>query len=170
MRSPARFPLKEGIFSRQAHADLPEQAIYEREVGRDGFFGAATHIHHKHPPTGWSEWEGELRPRALDLNQLGELAAPRSPFSAPVILHNTHCQYRIWHCNTPMTELVRNADGDDLLFIHHGSGDLFCDYGHLLVNEGDYIVIPRSTMWRIEPHDNMQILMIEATDDSYQLP
>ena len=37
MRNPARFPLKEGLHSRQAHADLPEQAIYEREVGREGF-------------------------------------------------------------------------------------------------------------------------------------
>ncbi|MCP4862985.1 MAG: homogentisate 1,2-dioxygenase, partial [Alteromonas sp.] len=49
MRNPARFPLKEGLHSRQAHADLPEQAIYEREVGREGFFGPASHIHHKHP-------------------------------------------------------------------------------------------------------------------------
>ena len=39
MRNPARFPLKEGLHSRQAHADLPEQAVYEREVGREGFFG-----------------------------------------------------------------------------------------------------------------------------------
>ena len=61
MRNPARFPLKEGLHSRQAHADLPEQAVYEREVGREGFFGPASHIHHKHPPTGWVEWEGELR-------------------------------------------------------------------------------------------------------------
>ena len=86
MRNPARFPLKEGLHSRQAHADLPEQAIYEREVGREGFFGPASHIHHKHPPTGWVEWEGELRPRAMVLNQLNELAIARSPFSAPVIL------------------------------------------------------------------------------------
>ena len=170
MRNPARFPLKEGLHSRQAHADLPEQAIYEREVGREGFFGPASHIHHKHPPTGWAEWEGELRPRAMDLNQLKDLATSRSPFSAPVILHNAHCQYRFWHCNEPMTELARNADGDDLLFVHCGKGELFCDYGHMAVNEGDYIVIPRSTMWRLNPETPMQLLMIEATDDSYQLP
>ncbi|MDG6096447.1 homogentisate 1,2-dioxygenase [Alteromonas sp. ZYF713] len=170
MRNPARFPLKEGLHSRQAHADLPEQAVYEREVGREGFFGPASHIHHKHPPTGWVEWEGELRPRSMDLNQLNELAMARSPFSAPVILHNAHCQYRFWHCNEPMTELARNADGDDLLFVHRGQGELFCDYGHMSVCEGDYIVIPRATMWRLTPETPMQLLMIEATDDSYQLP
>lgn len=170
MRNPARFPIKQGLHSRQAHADLPEQALYEREVGRDGFFGPASHIHHKHAPTGWTEWEGELRPRAFDLMQLKQLAEGNSPFSAPVILHNTHCQYRFWHCDEPMQKLARNADGDDLLFVHKGEGDFYCDYGHFVVTEGDYVVIPRSTMWRLAPRVPMQLLMIEATDDSYQLP
>lgn len=170
MRNPARFPIKQGLHSRQAHADLPEQALYEREVGRDGFFGPASHIHHKHAPTGWTEWEGELRPRAFDLMQLNQLAEGNSPFSAPVILHNAHCQYRFWHCDEPMQKLARNADGDDLLFVHKGEGDFYCDYGHFEVTEGDYVVIPRSTMWRLTPRVPMQLLMIEATDDSYQLP
>lgn len=170
MRNPARFPIKQGLHSRQAHADLPEQALYEREVGRDGFFGPASHIHHKHAPTGWTEWEGELRPRAFDLMQLNQLAEGNSPFSAPVILHNAHCQYRFWHCDEPMQKLARNADGDDLLFVHKGEGDFYCDYGHFEVTEGDYVVIPRSTMWRLAPRAPMQLLMIEATDDSYQLP
>ncbi len=53
MRNWINFPHREGTHSRQAHADLPEQAIYERELGRSGFFGPATHMHHKHaPPTG----------------------------------------------------------------------------------------------------------------------
>ena len=170
MRNPARFPIKQGLHSRQAHADLPEQALYEREVGRDGFFGPASHIHHKHAPTGWTEWEGELRPRAFDLMQLNQLAEGNLPFSAPVILHNAHCQYRFWHCDEPMQKLARNADGDDLLFVHKGEGDFYCDYGHFEVTEGDYVVIPRSTMWRLAPRVPMQLLMIEATDDSYQLP
>ncbi|MFC0440225.1 hypothetical protein [Aeromonas media] len=54
MRNWISFPHREGTHSRQAHADLPEQAIYERELGRSGFFGPATHMHHKHAPTDWS--------------------------------------------------------------------------------------------------------------------
>jgi homogentisate 1,2-dioxygenase len=69
-----------------------------------------------------------------------------------------------------MKKLARNADGDDLLFIHEGNGELFCDYGHLRVVKGDYVVIPRSTLWRLEPESPMQIVMIEATNDSFQLP
>ena len=71
MRKWASFPLKEGEVSRQAHADFPEQAIYEREVGRSGFFGPATHFHHTHAPTGWSDWQGPLRPRLFNFNNIG---------------------------------------------------------------------------------------------------
>lgn len=173
MRKWINFPRQEGVSSRQAHADFPEEGIYEREIGRSGFFGPASHLHHKHAPTGWVDWQGPLRPRAFDLNLLeekGSEVATGSPWSAPIILHNAHCLYRLWQCNSNMSKLARNADGDELLFIHEGSGELFCDYGHLSVEKGDYVVLPRSTMWRLEPASPMQILMIEATNDSYQLP
>jgi len=78
------FPRVEGETSRQAHADLPA-GTYEREIGRDGFFGPATHLYHKHPPTGWTAFEGPLRPRAFDakaaferLGLTGALSSQRS--------------------------------------------------------------------------------------------
>lgn len=169
MRKWVSFPLKEGDVSRQAHADFPEQAIYEREVGRSGFFGPASHLHHTHAPTGWSDWQGPLRPRLFNFNHIGEDQA-NSPWSVPDLLHNAHCKMRTWRLNAPMDYLVRNADGDELLFIHEGSAELYCDYGHLTLRDGDYVVIPRSTMWRLVPHEPLFVLMIEATNDSYQLP
>ncbi|RUO81194.1 homogentisate 1,2-dioxygenase [Idiomarina tyrosinivorans] len=169
MRKWISFPKQVGSASRQAHADFPEQAIYEREAGRSGFFGPATHFHHQHAPTGWSEWEGELRPRAFDFNQLMAIDLA-SPWAVPLLLHNAHCKFRLWHCKENMSALVRNADGDDLLFVHEGSGHLYCDYGHIALTKGDYFVIPRSTMWRLEPNGTMELLMIEATNGSYRLP
>lgn len=162
------FPQRKGVYSRQAHADLPEQGVYEREVSRDGFFGPATHFHHKHPPTGWSRWEGVLKPCAYNLLALNH--AQDSPWDAPCILSNAHCQIRFWRCENNMPNLVRNADGDDLLFIHKGQGELFCDYGHLNVKEGDYLLIPRSCLWRLEPDKPITLLLIEATNDCYGLP
>ena len=38
---------------------------------------------------------------------------------------------RIWEMPASMDQLARNADGDELLFIHAGDGHLFCDYGHM---------------------------------------
>ncbi len=168
MRKWISFPHKEGVISKQAHADFPEEGIYEREAGRSGFFGPAAHFHHKRPPTSWDSWEGPLRPRAFNLNEL-EINT-HSPFASPIVLHNSACKYRYWRCEQKMDLLVRNADGDDLLFLHEGSGDLYCDYGRLTLRDGDYVVIPRGTMWRLEPKEPMTFLVIEATNDSYQLP
>ena len=139
-------PKIEGNASRQAHADFPT-GTYERELGKEGFFGPSTHMHHKHPPTSWTHWEGPLRPRAFDLTKLAK--QENSPWNAATVLHNAHVKLRYWSIGQSMDCLVRNADGDDLLFIHQGSGDIFCDYGHLAVSEGDYIMIPRGTMWRL---------------------
>lgn len=170
MRKWISFPHREGISSRQAHADLPEGAIYERELGRAGFFGPASHLHHRHPPTDWIGWEGPLRPHLLNLNALGEEVSSPSPWVVPDLLFNAHCRYRIWRLHEPMPCLVRNADGDELLFIHEGAGELFCDYGLLSFSQGDYLLIPRGTMWRIEPSAPLFVLLIEATNDSFQLP
>ncbi|EJY0882249.1 TPA: homogentisate 1,2-dioxygenase [Vibrio cholerae] len=163
------FPHREGTCSRQAHADFPEQAIYEREAGRSGFFGPAAHFHHQHAPTGWSEWEGELRPRAFNFNHVQRSHA-LSPWQVPLLLHNHEVKVRVWKLEQAMPALARNADGDELLFIHQGKADLYCDYGHMVVSDGDYVLIPRSTNWRLEPIEPLFILMIENTDAAYALP
>ena len=80
------------------------------------------------------------------------------------------CGCGIWRLDRPMDHLARNADGDELLFVHEGAGELFCDYGHLEYRDGDYIVLPRGTMWRIAPTAPATALLIEATDDSFRLP
>jgi homogentisate 1,2-dioxygenase len=166
------FPRIEGIASRQAHADLPS-GTYERELGKEGFYGPASHMYHRHPPTGWTSWEGPLRPRAFDLTKLAhkddanDLA---SPWNAKELLFNAFVRLRYWRLPGIMTDLARNADGDELMFVHAGAGDFFCDYGHLQVAAGDYLVVPRGTMWRIECNKPMDILLIEATGSSYKLP
>src|SRR5580658_573574 len=89
------FPRVEGEASRQAHADLPA-GTYEREIGRDGFFGPATHIYHKHPPTGWTSFEGPLRPRAFDA--AAAATSPNEMFEAVPLLSNAACKIDIWSC------------------------------------------------------------------------
>jgi homogentisate 1,2-dioxygenase len=157
----------EGVYSRQAHADLPE-GTYEREISKEGFFGPAAFLYHRRPPTGWVSFEGPLRPRAFDLNGLNE-AAP-SPWAAPVVLHNRSVEVRFWKPGGAMTALARNGDGDQLLFVHQGEGDLFCDYGRIAYEAGDYLYLPRGTMWRLRPASETAVLMIEATNTHYTLP
>lgn len=167
MKNWIQFPRVEGLASRQAHCDLPD-GTYERELGKEGFFGPASHMYHTHPPTGWSDWEGPLKPRAFDLVKLEGLT--NDPWAAPMLLSNPHMSMRLWRSDGKMSKLVRNGDGDELLFVHDGAGDLYCDYGHMSFSEGDYIMLPRGTMWRIESKAPVAMLLIEATNDSYRLP
>lgn len=162
-----RFPRIEGNASRQAHADIPD-GCYEREMGKEGFFGPATHLYHSHPPTEWIEFEGPLRPRAFDTNKL--TAADVIAWDVEPLFFNNHCRIRLWRCHEDMLYLARNSDGDELLFVHAGGGSLFCDFGHLTFTEGDYILLPRGTMWRLQISQPTTLLMIESTNGSYQLP
>ena len=166
MRKWITFPLTQGDHSRQAHCDLPA-GTYEREAGREGFFGPATQFHHAHPPTAWSDWEGPLRPRAFNLNKLDEDCA--SPWDAVALLGNAQVELRWWHCARSMDFLARNADGDELLFVHRGSGHLFCDYGHLQFRDGDYLLLPRGTAWRVELDEPLDALLIQASNGAYQM-
>jgi homogentisate 1,2-dioxygenase len=161
------FPVVEGQASRQAHCDLPE-GTFERELGKEGFFGPATHMYHTHPPTGWVNWQGPLRPHAYDLTKLGQDGA--SPWDAGLVLHNASVKLRQWRFTGAMDHLVRNGDGDELLFIHRGCGALYCDYGHLEFAQGDYIVLPRSTMWRIECREQTTMLLIECSNGTFKAP
>lgn len=157
----------QGKHSRQAHADLPEGA-YEREMSKEGFFGPAAFLYHPRPPTGWTSFEGPLRPRAFDLARLN--AADPSPWAAGVILQNAATEMRFWKLTTPMPALARNADGDQLLFVHQGDGDLFTDFGRIAYAAGDYLYLPRGTMWRLAPSEPTAILMIQATNTHFRLP
>ncbi|NEX92039.1 homogentisate 1,2-dioxygenase [Caulobacter sp. 17J65-9] len=157
----------EGVHSRQAHADLPE-GTYEREISKEGFFGPAAFLYHRRPPTGWVSFEGPLRPRAFDLNGLNE--PQTSPWSAPIVLHNKSVEVRFWKLAQPMANLARNGDGDQILFVHDGEGDLYTDYGRIAYVKGDYLYLPRGTMWRLTPSQPTAILMIEATNTHYTLP
>lgn len=161
------FPKSAGEYSKQAHCDLPT-GTYEREMGKEGFFGPACHFHHRHPPTGWISFEGPLHPHAFDLNELA-VTSP-SPWDAHLLFSNNDARIRFWQCQDAMTHLARNADGDELLFIHEGAGDLYCDWGHMSYRDGDYIVLPRGTMWRLAPTSPTELLLVEATQSSYQLP
>lgn len=161
------FPKVEGVASRQAHADLPEGS-YERELGKEGFFGPATHMYHRRPPTGWSRFEGPLRPRAFDTTRLDGSAD--SPWGARLLLFNQALKFRFWSLARSMTALARNSDGDELMFLHSGTATLYCDYGRLELAEGDYLLLPRGTMWRLEVDAPVALLLIEATNDSFRLP
>ena len=157
------FPQRAGKFSKQAHVDLPEGS-FEEELGRDGFFGPATHIYHSNPPTDWVEIEGNCRPRALDLNKLEQ-----SP-QRHRVLHNRQCEVFIESLASADPSFKRNADGDEVHFIHKGKGVLETDLGTIKYEAGDYLYIPRTMTYRFHGVGEQYRLVIQNTNNVFSQP
>ena len=64
----------------------------------------------------------------------------------------------------PMESFYRNGDGDEMLFIHKGSGKVESMFGTISYRPGDYIIIPIGTIYRVIPEGNetTKILFIES--------
>lgn len=161
-------PVVKGLAPRQAHADIPE-GFWERELARDAVFGAATNFYHRNPPTAWTSID-QNGPRPYLFDTQRRIHASASPWDAAEMLVNGTVKIRYWKTGGSMDHLVRNADGDDLLFVQKGQCELFCDFGHMTLVKGDYLVLPRGTMWRIETTATVEMLLIESTDSPYRLP
>jgi homogentisate 1,2-dioxygenase len=63
-----------------------------------------------------------------------------------------------------MTYWYKFAHGDDILFVHEGTGMLESQYGLLRYRPGDYLVIPTGVIWRLLPDQDVpqRMLVVEA--------
>jgi len=159
------YPLKKGKIAQQAHVGLPA-GTYEEEHGRKGFYGKSAHLYHAHPPTGWVRFEGKLRPHCFDFNRV-EPSDLRDRDGGPVaVLGNQDLELYISRRSEPMPFYFRNADGDELIFVHRGEGVVETDFGPLRFEKGDYIVMPRAVTYRIAPEsrDNFFLIMQSRTE------
>ncbi len=159
------YPLKKGTFARQAHVGIPE-GTYEEEHGRKGFYGKSAHLYHAHPPTGWVRFEGKLRPHLFDLNKLAPSDCNDADGAPVAFLGNDDVTLYVSRRSAPMPFYFRNADGDELLFVHRGKGTLETDFGPLPFEPGDYLVIPRAVTYRLLPEtrDNFFLIIQSRTE------
>jgi homogentisate 1,2-dioxygenase len=57
----------------------------------------------------------------------------------------------------------KNADADEMLFVHQGSGILRTMFGSVEFEAGDYVIIPRGTVYKLEFDDeNNRFLFVES--------
>lgn len=156
-----QIPYVRGRVANQAHVGLPEGTV-EEEYARNGFFGRYAHLYRTNAPVAWTRIEGPLRPRLYQCNELG---AGDYLGARTALLQNNDCRVSMAVLNAPMPYLYRNADGDDLLFIHAGGGRIETDFGALAYEPGDYLVIPRGTMYRLAPTSTTKVLVVETAGE-----
>jgi homogentisate 1,2-dioxygenase len=64
----------------------------------------------------------------------------------------------------------KNADADEMVFIHEGSGVLKTMYGELPFSYGDYLVVPRGTIYQVQFNDEHNRLFIVESFSPIRFP
>lgn len=150
-----------GLHTKQAHVKIPE-GHYEEEHGRKGFFGRVSQLYHQNPPVSWTHIEGELKPRSLPPVYNDKL---EDNLFIP-ILQNNDLIISIARYTESFQHFHRNADYDEMFFIHEGVGHFETSYGHLSFTKGDYIIMPRGTTYKMFTNSALcKILLVESTSE-----
>lgn len=165
-----KLPNKRHIVFRQPNGNL----YHEELVGTEGFSGISSLVYHLNPPTLVKQYgkpysvkpeiavEDNLQARSF----MGYEAEPESDYleSRKVLFVNNDLQIGVAAPqNSTSDYFFKNADADEMLFVHKGSGVLKTMYGSIDFEYGDYIVIPRGTVYQIHfnSSDN-KLLFIES--------
>src|SRR6185369_16138185 len=80
------------------------------------------------------------------------------------VLVNNDCHIVLAAPQESMTDyFYKNTDADEMIFIQEGSGILKTTYGELPFSYGDYLVIPRGTIYQIHFNDsNNRLFIVES--------
>jgi homogentisate 1,2-dioxygenase len=149
----------------------PDGTLYAEElVSTEGFSSLYSLVYHCHPPT-LVKSIGEsysIAPKAAIKNNMqnrsfltfnvstdGDYLKSRTP-----LLFNSDLTIGTAAPTHSMTDyFFKNADADEVLFIHRGSGILKTVYGKIPFEYGDYLVIPRGTIYQLEFQDSDNRIM-----------
>jgi homogentisate 1,2-dioxygenase len=134
---------------------------YEQLFGTEGFSGMASLLYHVHRPTQVKAVLGQkdVTPQiAVEKNIMARKfrswnVAPKDDFleSRTPLLVNNDCHVGLARPRNSLKEyFYKNADADELLFIHKGSGTLRTMLGNIPFEYGDYLVIPRGMIYQLD--------------------
>ena len=156
-------PHIKGRVAQQAHVGIPD-GTYEEEYARSGFFGRYAHLYRSNPPVDWTHIEGPLKPRAYDFKKLSGAEARPGDFwkARQPLLHNQDVEIAWLRLSTDMPYCFRDADAEELFFVHQGSGTLETDFGPLQAEVGDYLVVPRGTVFRWHAVKSLEVLSVRS--------
>ncbi len=154
----------------------PDGSLYAEElVSSYGFSGIYSNLYHAVPPTQVIE-VGAMVPFRFELLKDRPLLQTHLKTSSVQRTGNDFLDSRkallanqdvVLHLCNPsnkgMDYLYKNAEADEVIFVHDGSGHLDSQFGRLHFRQGDYIVIPRTTIYQITFHtDDTRLLIIES--------
>jgi homogentisate 1,2-dioxygenase len=165
---------KAGKFPEKRHTQFrkPNGELYAEElVSTEGFSSIYSLVYHCHPPT-LVKHIGEpidVAPKAAISNNMQNRSfitfktEAKDDFleSRVIQLYNSDLYMAVAAPRKSMsTYFYKNADADEVIFVHEGSGYLQTLYGKINFEYGDYLVIPRGVIYQMHFNDSNNRLMI----------
>ena len=160
----------------------PEGRLYAEElVSTHGFSSAYSLVYHCHPPTMVKHIREpyDVSPKIAREKHLkhtslkGFQVQPKADFleSRVPVLVNAYLHISLAAPQQSMTDyFYKNSQADEVLFVHEGKGSLLTGYGCLPFGPGDYLVIPRGTIYQIHFEETQNRLFIVESFDPITTP
>jgi homogentisate 1,2-dioxygenase len=157
---------------RHTQFSKPDGGLYSEQLfSTEGFSKEYSLLYHCHPPTQIikTEPEVDVSPKIAEEKMLkhrcfeGFNIKPEHDYlkSRKAVLVNNDCHIVLAAPQQSMTDyFYKNTDGDEMIFVHQGSGVVKTMYGNLTFSYGDYIMIPRGTIYQIHFTDSDNRLFI----------
>lgn len=138
-----------------------QNLYYEQLFGTEGFHGFSSLLYHVHRPTIITSVGDpiDVAPKAAEDKNIksrmlrGFDVPPKDDFleSRTVVLFNNDLNISLASPRKSLTSyFYKNADSDEVIFIHQGSGKLRTMLGNIDFSYGDYLVIPRGIIYQID--------------------
>ncbi|MFT4665790.1 MAG: homogentisate 1,2-dioxygenase [Polaribacter sp.] len=154
----------------------PDGNLYSEQLfSTEGFSDLSSLLYHCNPPTQIVQVGDpySVAPKTIHDKQLkhrclmGYQVEPEDDYlkSRKAVLVNNDCKIVLAAPRKSFRDyFFKNADADEVIFIHEGSGTLRTMYGNIPFEYGDYLVIPRGTIYQMDFNDeNNRLLIVEST-------
>ena len=148
-------PRKHHTAFRKPDGGLFAEQLYSTE----GFSGPMSTLYHYNLPTEVSGWQdrGSVRPcyledealrhrhlKTMRMKPRGSAVTGRVP-----LMGNNDVEWNQVHIADQMEWFYKNSDGDEVLYMHDGSGTMESLFGTIEFSKGDYLVIPKGCIYKL---------------------
>ena len=154
----------------------PDGSLYKEElVSSKGFSGIYSNLYHIYPPTRIKSLgeplpygtkiaeDHPLKQTHLNTSGIGHTGNDFLKGRKMLLANSDVAMGLLYTDKLEMDYYYKNAEADEVLFIHDGNGYLHSQFGSLRILKGDYVVIPRTTIYKIVWDDEpARILVVES--------
>jgi len=165
---------------RHIQFNKPDGSLFHEQLfGTVGFDGMSSILYHHHRPTMVKSigTPQDVSPKIAVKNSVqsrmlhGFQVAPEKDYleaRKPILVNSDIIIGLAAPQQSLKTYFYKNADADEMLFIHKGSGVLRTIFGQIRFEYGDYLIIPRGTIYQIDfDTEENRILYAESYSPIY---